>query len=82
MVTKEQIKAWIEADLDCIAYVRGDDGQHFEADIIAEAFAGKPMIAQHRMVYATLGEKMGTDIHALALKTWMPQQWLDAHGDS
>lgn len=82
MVTKEQIKAWIEAGLDGVADVRGDDGHHFEADIIAADFAGKNMLAQHRMVYATLGEKMGADIHALAIKTWTPDQWLAAHPDT
>lgn len=82
MVTKEQIKVWIEAELDCVAYVRGDDGHHFEADIIADSFAGQLMLAQHRMVYATLGSKMGNEIHALALKTWTPEQWLEAHGET
>lgn len=82
MVTKEDIKGWIEAGMDCIADVRGDDGHHFEADVIAESFAGKIMIAQHRMVYATLGSKMGDEIHALALKTWTPDQWLAAHPEA
>ncbi len=49
--------------------VFGEDGVHFEARVICEAFAGKLPLARHRMVYATLGEKMGGEIHALALKT-------------
>ena len=32
-------------------------------------FAGKTPVAQHRMVYATLGDKMGREIHALKLTT-------------
>ena len=52
--------------------VFGDDGVHFEALIVHEAFAGKLPLARHRMVYATLGEKMGGEIHALALKTLTP----------
>lgn len=51
------------------ARVSGDDGVHFEALVICDAFAGKLPLARHRMVYATLGEKMGGEIHALALKT-------------
>lgn len=54
--------------------VFGDDGVHFEALIVHEAFAGKPPLARHRMVYATLGEKMGGEIHALALKTLTPAE--------
>ena len=29
---------------------------------------------RHRMVYATLGERMGGEIHALALKTLTPDE--------
>ena len=54
--------------------VQGDDGVHFEATVVAEAFRGKLPLARHRMVYATLGELMGGAIHALALKTVTPDE--------
>ncbi len=54
--------------------VRGDDGVHFEATVVSEAFRGKLPIARHRLVYATLGELMGGAIHALALKTLTPDE--------
>lgn len=54
--------------------VTGDDGVHFEAVVIAEAFKGKMPLARHRMVYATLGTLMGGEIHALALRTQTPQE--------
>ena len=58
--------------------VSGPDGVHFEATVVCADFAGKPMLAQHRMVYETLGDKMQTgDIHALALCTYSPQQWAE-----
>ena len=41
------------------AKVQGADGVHFEALVVAEAFAGKLPLARHRMVYATLGDLMG-----------------------
>ncbi|AKC87617.1 MULTISPECIES: BolA family protein [Pseudoxanthomonas] len=56
------------------AQVQGDDGVHFEATVVAEAFRGKLPLARHRMVYATLGELMGGAIHALALKTVTPDE--------
>ena len=34
--------------------VSGEDGVHFEALIVSDAFAGKLPLARHRMVYATL----------------------------
>lgn len=54
--------------------VYGDDGVHFEAQVIHEAFQGKLPLARHRMVYACLGDKMGGEIHALALKTLTPTE--------
>lgn len=56
------------------AEVRGDDGVHFEATVVSEAFRGKMPLARHRLVYATLGERMGGEIHALALKTLTPEE--------
>ncbi len=56
------------------ARVTGEDGVHFEATVVAEAFRGKLPLARHRMVYATLGERMGGEIHALALRTLTPEE--------
>jgi acid stress-induced BolA-like protein IbaG/YrbA len=50
-------------------------GNHFEAIVVAKQFAGKPMIAQHRMVYEALGKSIANEtIHAIALKTMTPEQ--------
>jgi acid stress-induced BolA-like protein IbaG/YrbA len=69
-VTAAEIQKLIEAGLPgATVTVTGDDGQHFEAVVIHAGFAGKMPIAQHRMVYAALGERMGREIHALALTT-------------
>jgi acid stress-induced BolA-like protein IbaG/YrbA len=69
-MTKDDIKQLIEAGLPgATATVTGDDGQHFEAEVVCPAFAGRKLLEQHRMVYLALGEKMGRDIHALRLKT-------------
>ena len=56
------------------ARVQGDDGVHFEATVVCAAFAGKLPLARHRMVYATLGERMGGAIHALQLRTLTPEE--------
>lgn len=54
--------------------VRGADGVHFEALVVSPAFAGKLPLARHRMVYATLGDLMGGEIHALSLRTLTPEE--------
>jgi acid stress-induced BolA-like protein IbaG/YrbA len=69
------IQAMIEKGLPgARADVRGDDGVHFEAEVVAAQFAGKLPLARHRLVYAALGELMGGAIHALALKTLTPEE--------
>jgi acid stress-induced BolA-like protein IbaG/YrbA len=54
--------------------VEGADGVHFQARVIDEGFAGKLPLARHRMVYATLGDRMGGEIHALQLVTLTPAE--------
>lgn len=54
--------------------VTGDDGRHFEALVVSETFAGKSMVQRHQMVYRTLGDKVGGEIHALSLKTLTPEE--------
>ena len=71
----DSIRQMIETGLPgARATVQGDDGVHFEATVVSEAFAGKLPLAHHRMVYATLGEKMGGEIHALQLRTITPAE--------
>ncbi len=47
---------------------------HFSVRIVATAFAGKPLLERHRMVYGALGEMMQTDIHALAIDARAPDE--------
>lgn len=54
--------------------VASPDDVHFQAVVVSEAFAGKPTLARHRMVYAALGERMGGEVHALSLRTLTPAE--------
>jgi acid stress-induced BolA-like protein IbaG/YrbA len=77
----EEIKHLIAMGIpDCQVSVSGD-GRHFEAIVVSAAFAGKPMLAQHRMVYATLGDRVeGGAIHALSIRSYTPEEWRRAGG--
>lgn len=48
------------------------DNDHWAAHVVSAAFAGKPRIAQHKLVYAALGARMGGELHALQLTTAVP----------
>lgn len=47
---------------------------HFTVHITAAAFAGKPRLQRHRMVYAALDTLMHDDIHALSIKAAAPEE--------
>jgi len=77
-VLPDEIKNLIEAGLACEEVRVSGDGRHFDATVVSADFDGKPTLARHRMVYATLGNRFDTDVlHALALKTYTPAQWRD-----
>jgi acid stress-induced BolA-like protein IbaG/YrbA len=69
----EQIRELILQGLpDAEVVVQGDDGTHFEARVVSPQFTGRRTLDRHRMVYATLGTRVGNEIHALALNTLAP----------
>jgi stress-induced morphogen len=49
------------------------DGNHYRAHVVTPAFRGVSRVQQHQMVYRTLGERMGGELHALALTTAVPE---------
>jgi len=72
MMQPEDIKQMIEHGLPGARVSVTGDGHHFEAEVIASEFAGKSTLQQHQIVYRTLGNKMGNEIHALSLRTLTP----------
>lgn len=49
----------------------GDD-DHWAATITAPQFAGISRVAQHKLVYAAFGGRMGGELHALQVTTVVP----------
>ena len=45
------------------------DGDHWAAEVVSSAFAGKSRVQQHQMVYSALKGNMGGVLHALQLTT-------------
>jgi acid stress-induced BolA-like protein IbaG/YrbA len=75
-MTPEQIASLIQEGLaGSQARVASEDNVHFEAVVVASAFAGKRPVQRHQLVYATLGEAMGGEIHALALQVFTPEEF-------
>jgi len=73
--TPEQVQQYIAQGLPCSHLEVQGDGSHFEAVIVSEAFAGKRLIARHQLVYAALGDRMKSEIHALSMRTLTPDEF-------
>lgn len=78
----EAVERLIEDELEdasaTVRAARGDhDDDHLAATVVSPAFEGESLVDQHQLVYDALGEHMTTDIHALELSTYTP----DEHGE-
>jgi len=75
MPSADELKQRIEAAIpDARAEVEDltGGGDHFRATVVAEDFAGRSRLEQHRLVYGIFGEEVGGPIHALSIKTETP----------
>ncbi len=49
---------------------------HFKVVIASAQFEGKRQVQRHQAIYACLAEELQAGVHALALHTFSPQEWL------
>ncbi|RZJ99099.1 MAG: BolA family transcriptional regulator [Novosphingobium sp.] len=71
----EEIEALIRAALPDAEVEITDlagDGDHYAARVVSESFRGKSLVQRHKLVYEALGGRMGGELHALQLKTEVP----------
>uniref|UniRef100_A0A7S1BJQ6 BolA family transcriptional regulator n=1 Tax=Corethron hystrix TaxID=216773 RepID=A0A7S1BJQ6_9STRA len=50
-------------------------GTKLELTIVSAVFSEKSPLARHRAVNSILKEEIASDIHALSIKAWTPEQW-------
>ena len=73
MANPADLKSIIEAEIPgAVAVVESPDDVHFTARVVSDRFAGLSRIQQHRLVMDLFGDRLGTEIHALSLKTETP----------
>ena len=72
----DAVKALIEAGIPgCEVYVTGE-GCDFSVEVISEAFAGKSLLQQHRMVKDTVKAQLeSNELHAFSIKTYTQESW-------
>ncbi|ORU93781.1 MAG: cell division protein BolA [Cycloclasticus sp. symbiont of Bathymodiolus heckerae] len=49
-------------------------GGHFYLTIVSDEFDNKSRIQRHQLVYKALGDMMKSDIHALSIKAFTPEE--------
>ena len=77
-MTADEVTRLIEAGLPgARVRVATDDDTHFTAVIVSDRFEGARSIKRHQQIYATLGARMGREIHALSIEAYTPQEWAD-----
>jgi len=50
---------------------------HFKVVLVSECFTGERVIGRHRAIYRVLADELAGAVHALALHTYTPKEWLD-----
>jgi BolA protein len=53
---------------------------HFRLRIVSRAFDGKRLVERHRAVNVALAAELSRSIHALALETLTPEEWIARGG--
>ena len=74
-MTPEQIQNMIASGLPGAQVWVDGDGLHFVARVVCGEFEGIPVVKQHQMVYATVGDSFEGAIHALSIQTYTPASW-------
>jgi acid stress-induced BolA-like protein IbaG/YrbA len=77
----EHIKQLILAGMSCTYLSLDGDGQHFEAIVVSDEFAGLSRVKRQQRVYQTLGDKLASgELHAISFKTLTPEEWSAQRG--
>ena len=74
----EQITALLHSELrGCEISVSGE-GSHYDITVVGDIFAGLRPVKKQQLVYAALNEQIANgSIHAVNIKTYTPQEWVD-----
>lgn len=55
---------------------------HFKVVVVSEDFAGKNLLARHRIINGLLADELAHKIHALAIHTYTEDEWHKVNGDA
>ena len=75
-MSPEDVKKLIEDGVEGAEAIISGEGCNLEATVISDAFEGKSMLAEQKMVYATVNHLIQTgELHALGIKAFTRDEW-------
>ncbi len=66
----------IDASAAHAGHAQAGGAGHFFLTIVADAFKDKNPVQRHQLVYLALGDLMQTEIHALSIQAYTPDEFL------
>ncbi len=65
----------VDASAAHAGHAQAQGAGHFYLTIVSEAFEGKTPIQRHQMVYQALSDLMESEIHALSIQAFTPDEY-------
>jgi len=77
-MSAEDVKKLIEEGVEGAQAIISGEGCNLEAVVISDIFEGKSMLAEQKMVYATVNHLIQTgELHALGIKAYTKAEWAE-----
>lgn len=77
-MSAEDVKKLIEEGVEGAQAIISGEGCNLEAVVISDVFEGKSMLAEQKMVYATVNHLIKTgELHALGIKAYTKAEWAE-----
>ena len=77
-MTPDDVKALIEQGIPGSQAIISGEGCNLEATVISDQFEGKTMLAEQKMVFATVNHLITSgELHALGIKAYTPDEWAE-----
>jgi len=74
-MNSEQLAELIRAGLPTARVeVQSEDDVHFSTLVVSDEFEGLRPLQRHQKIYRALGDRMGGEIHALAIRALTPAE--------
>ncbi|MCX8049948.1 MAG: BolA family transcriptional regulator [Methylohalobius sp.] len=70
----------VDESLAHLGHAQAGGAGHFSVIVVSSAFAGKTLIQRHQLVYQSLSDLMPSQIHALRIKAYTPDEFSTAKG--